>query len=130
MKKLFTRKKKDSYTPLQTKRLAKTTFVLGIALTIAIYQFAVPRIIEGYNVLADMVNPEVTYYAEAKEPVEESKEKLEVYYEEEKAALTPQYEKALDNKARSNAIERVQAELEEEKEQLRADELQTGVSLQ
>lgn len=123
MKKLFTRITKEAYTPRQTKRIAKATFVLGVAVTIAVNQMLVPRLVAGYNVLADMVNPDVTYYAPKEEIVEAPKEKLEVYYEEEKESLTPQYEKALENKARSNAIERVQADLEVEKEQLREDEL-------
>jgi len=123
MKKLFTRFNRESYTRNQTKRFGKVMFVLGIGLTIAVNQAVVPKVVEGYNVLSEMINPTVVVTNERPQPAEQPQEKIDVYYEEELKTLQPKYEDALHNKARTNAIERVQQDLEEEKESLREAEL-------
>lgn len=46
-------------------------------------------------------------------------EKIDVYYQEELKALAEKYEQALKDEARTNAITRVEADLEEEKEAIR-----------
>jgi len=130
MKKLFKRFNQEAYTRNQTKRFGKATFVMGVAFTIAIYQVVLPEVVSAYHQFNTWVNPPVEWSREVEDVETEPKESIDVYYEEELEDLRPKFDEALHNKARSNAIERVQQDLEAEKEQLREDELQTGVSLQ
>lgn len=122
MKKLFKRFNQEAYTRNQTKRFGKVTFVMGIAFTIAIYQVVLPEVVSAYTQFNQWVNPPLEWQREVVEDTQ-PQEKIDVYYEEELNTLRPKFDDALHNKARSNAIERVQQDLEAEKESLREAEL-------
>ena len=103
----------------------RNSFVFGIAVTIGSIYFLVPTVQAQYTELAERLNPPIiaeNVQAEAVE-VTQQKEQLEIYYQEELEVLSPKYDAALEAAARTSAIERLEADLEVEKEKLRGTEL-------
>ena len=104
----------------------RASFIFGVLITVAFGYYVIPEANARYDALMDIVNPEIVVTNERQEyvlPAEPQPEKLERYYQEELNKLTPKYEEAAATAARKAAIERVQADLEAEKETLREAEL-------
>lgn len=122
MKKLIKRFTNRLYHFKKVRRFGIVCFLLGVAVTIWVTQYAVPKVYAQYEEWSEAINPTVEYTrpvtVEGNNP-----ERLEMYYQEELQKLQPEYEKKHQNAARSNAIERMEADLEVEKEQLREQEL-------
>lgn len=101
----------------------RTSFAFGIIVTLVVVYGAIPEVQAGYAQLQERLNPPVEYQRPEAEAPTINPEKLEQYYQEELKALESKYVKAHQNAARASAIERVEADLEVEKEQLRQEEL-------
>lgn len=112
---LIYRLKRWAYTPAKT-------FVAGVALTLFAVLYVIPVVTTQVQAFVGSFSNDTVYVREEVHN-EPTPEKLEVYYQEELEALKEKYEDAHRNAARSNAIERLEADLEAEKEQLRATEL-------
>jgi hypothetical protein len=127
MRKLFTKyiikpiiKMIDRYTN------RRGAFIFGVMITVAFGYYVIPEANARYDAIMEIINPEVVVTNERidyVQPAEPQPEKLERYYQEELNKLTPKYEEAAETAARKAAIERVQADLEAEKETLRETEL-------
>ena len=115
--------KKWVIAPIARRITPKIGFALGIALTLTVVYWAIPEVTTKYTNLMEKLNPPVMY-ARAETPVATSSpEKLEQYYQEELKAQQEKFKKAHENAARTTAIERLEADLEAEKELLRESEL-------
>lgn len=110
-----------------TKKGSITLFLLGIAFTVSLTEVAIPRAQAEWSNLVAKMNPAVEYHREegtaTTTEVANNPERLEKYYQEEYEALKEKYQNAHENAARTKAIDRVQADLEEEKQKLRESEL-------
>lgn len=109
--------------PLDRRFTRKQAAIVAVIATTLTLEWLIPTAHAEYIALAERLNPpvEYTYTAPATEPG--SPEKLEQYYQEELKNLEEKYQRAHHNAARTSAIERVEADLEAEKQELREEEL-------
>lgn len=100
-------------------RASVAGMVLGTALGVYLMVEAVPTIKTAYADFSERVNPTIVYTAPERVTATSSQEQIEIYYTEELTKLQKKYEQAHKDEARSNAIERVEEDLEAEKEAIR-----------
>jgi uncharacterized lipoprotein YddW (UPF0748 family) len=122
--KIFTKITNRSYSFKALKRTVAGAFIIGfsaaIYTTVAIY----PVAIDLYTSLSERVNPTVVVENNTDEETTAiNLDKIDEYTDQEITRLTDKYQRLLKEEARMSAIERIEAELEVEKEKLREEQL-------
>lgn len=121
---IITKIKEKNYKFTTLYRVALASGVVAASLTASFILVTVPKIVAAWEEWQSEELSQYVYQApERASSTPAAADKLETYYTEEKAKLKEKFEKGLENTARKNAIERVQADLEKEKEALRGEEL-------
>lgn len=109
---------------ISTKKLIKGStllLVFGVAMGIYLQVVITPKAVEAYDNFVESFHPTMTYISPVAE--ETPADRVEIYFEEEFEKLQEKYEQAQKDEARLNAMERVEAEFESEKELIREREL-------
>lgn len=123
---LFAKHAGSTFSRSQLVKSIVYTFAITVVITIAVIVYTLPLIREAYSFVTSF--NQTTYIAEAREAViKQTEEKLDIYTDEEFNNRLNTYRA----NARFHAIQRMSAELETEKEKVRADallEMENGTS--
>lgn len=122
--KLFKSITNRSYSFKAVKRTIAASFVFGFGLAVYTVVAIYPVAADMYANLANYMNPPVVVQNNQEPvPAVSSIDKIEEYTDQEITRLTDKYQRLLREEARMNAITRIEAELEVEKEKLREEAL-------
>ncbi len=99
--------------------LAVTSIFCGTVLQKEVF----PKINAEYVRITEALNPPTTYAREIDAEGDTKVQRVDAYFDEEYQKLEEEYEQAQKDKARLNAMERVEAEFEAEKQEIREREL-------
>jgi hypothetical protein len=101
-------------------RVAIVTFVVGVAFGAYTTFVAVPKVLVAWDEINNWLTSTETYvFATTTEPIVVNNSELDRYYEEEYNKLAAKYEQARKDEAMLNAMGRLEAEFEKEKEVIR-----------
>ncbi len=121
--KIFNSITNRAYSFKAVKRTVAASFLLGFGLAVYTIVAIYPVVAGAYTNLSNKLNPPLIVENTPVVETAVSMEKLDQYTDQEIDKLADKYQRLLQEEARMNAIKRVEAELEAEKEKLREQQL-------
>ena len=121
--KIFNSITNRAYSFKAVKRTVAASFLIGFGLAVYTVVAIYPVVADMYTNLSTKLNPPLVIENNQVVETAVSMEKLDQYTDQEIDRLADKYQRLLQEEARMNAIKRVEAELEAEKEKLREQQL-------
>lgn len=109
-----------TYTFTQILKFTGVIVAIGMVLGIYVQTTVTPKLTDTYLSIKKSFASEITYTAPV---VNVNEDRVETYYQEEYTKLESKYEQKRKDEAMLNALDKVSAELESSKEEIREREL-------